>query len=664
MTTKRIASTTAMALCLAVLSVPATAQDATVAADALYLGRIIVGYSADGTPIYAGDNTSVIEGDALTGQGGMTKLDEVVRQTPGVTTLFNGGQPGISMAIRGFGGSHVESTIEGVPQNFRFTAHNNADGFTYVDPMMLSSLEISRGATITSGGMAGAVNMRLLSADDLVQGDEGTGGLVRLRYGDNGEGFASVAAYGLRKGPAELAFAVSRTSLDAFVNGAGTEILDTDQDTASVMLRGSYQVSDTLKLSVMALDYQASYGSTQNGFVPGTFVIYDMDVSNRILNFGFEYSDGSDLVNLTGNIYAGTTEHKHVAGNGSAVGRTMATETIGFNLRNVSSFELGDWSVTSTNGFDVARDKLTGKTGGSNPTTGDTRRNALYTENVFSNGPFEVTLGLRFSTYDLDWTNVDGPQSISETAADPKITLAYQVTDSIQPYVSVYRTSRAPTMQEAFLGGTSGLGHGGGFGMYFGNPDLVPETSAGYEVGANIAKENLFAANDRLTGRLAFYDLDVKNFIVVEQQAPMGMKFVNIDETVRSRGMELELGYESDAFSAVLAWAHTDAKYGAGRLQPKDAVSATLAGHFLGGDLTVGTTLTYNSNGIAAIAFDTNTAVESYKTVDLFASYDVSDTFRIDAKIANLTDELYTPWAARDNTGVGRSAYIGAELRF
>src|SRR5690606_12568367 len=180
---------------------------------------------------------------------------------------------------------------------------------------------------------------------------------------------------------------------------------------------------------------------------------------------------------------SGRTDHTHVAGNGSAVGRSMVTDTIGFNLKNVASFEMGDWSVTSTNGFDISRDELKGKTGGSNPTSGDTRRNAIFTENVFSNGSFEVMLGLRLSTYDLDWTNVDGPQKISETSVDPKLTFSYQASDAIQPYLSIYRTSRAPTLQETFLGGTSGVGHGGGIGMYFGNPDLVPETSTGYEIG-------------------------------------------------------------------------------------------------------------------------------------------------------------------------------------
>lgn len=658
----RITLATSTAMAIGLLSTPIFAQDAT--PNAQYLGRIIIGHSADNTPIYAGENTSVIEGDALTGQGGMTSLNEVLRQTPGVTTLMNKGQPGIAIAVRGFGGSHVNTKIEGVPQTFRFTAHNNADGFAYVDPMMLSSVDITRGSSITDGGMAGSVNMRLLSASDIVRGDEGMGGLVRLRYGDNGKGFASMASAAMKKGPAELTFAASRTSLDDFENGAGATQIDTNQDIGSLMLRGAYQVNDALRVSLLAMDYQTSYGSTQNGFMPGTFVIYDMEVTNQIYNLGFDYSGDSDLIGLSGNIYSGTTEHLHVAGNGLAVGRKMETQTRGINLQNISRFAMGDWDVTSTNGFDISRDKLSGTTGGSNPTSGDAQRLALFSENVFANGAFEMMLGLRYSSYKLDWTNATGKDvKISEDSVDPKLTLAYQVNDIFQPYVSAYRTSRAPSLQETFLGGISGSSHSG-IGSYHNNPDLRTETSNGYEIGTNITHDGLFTANDKLTGRVAYYNLDVKNFIVGQPQKPYGMKFINIDETVKTEGLEVEIGYESDRFSAVLSWANTSGSYSNGRLQPKDAISATVAGHFLDGALTLGTTYVYNSNGPAAIAFESDVDRGSYSTWDLFASYDVSENFSLNAKVSNVTDELYTPWAATANSAPGRSAYIGGEIRF
>ena len=672
MTTKRTASTTAMVLCLAALALPAAAQDAA-GSDSLYLGRIIIGYTADGTPVYAGDNTSVIEGDALTGQGGMTTIDDVVRQMPGVTTLLNAGQPGVAVAVRGMGGSRVETTIEGVPQNFRFTAHNNADGFAYVDPLLLSSISVTRGAAVTSAGMAGGVNFSLLSTGDLVDG-EGTGGMVRLRYGDNGEGFGGVVAAGLSRGPLDLAFALSRRNFDAYVNGAGDVVDETMQDGGSAMLRGTYRASDTLSFSFLALKSDFSYDSAYRmSFAPGmppmTLAYYNHEVSNDIFNLGVTYADGN-LINLSANLYYGTTSHLHRPDSpmGSARGRLMETETLGFNLQNVSTVALGDWTLTSTNGFEISRDNLGGQQNaagtipGTNPVRGRSDRRALFSENVFENGPFEVMMGFRYSDYGLSGDLAGTTYEIDHNSFDPKITLAYRINDTFQPYVSAYRTTRAPTMQEAFLGGGDpSAGHGG----FIGNPALLPEVSRGYEIGVNITRDDVFRPGDSLKGRINVYDLDVDNFIVAQSGVGgVGMQFVNVPGKVSTKGLELELGYESEVFSAVLAWAHADAEYGPGRLQPKNSVSATLAGHFLGGDLTLGTTLTYNSNGPASIAFESDVNRGSYKTIDLFASYDVTDKFRIDAKIANITDQLYTPWAATENSGAGRSAYIGAELRF
>lgn len=125
--TMRLAATyrcaTAIALAMAVTGTSAVAQE-TEEADDLYLGRIVVGYSADGTPTYAGENTSHLEGNAVTAQGGTATVDDVIRQTPGASTRLNPGQPGVAVSIRGLQGQgRVAMTVEGVPQNFRFNGH-------------------------------------------------------------------------------------------------------------------------------------------------------------------------------------------------------------------------------------------------------------------------------------------------------------------------------------------------------------------------------------------------------------------------------------------------------------------------------------------------------------------------------------------------------------
>lgn len=231
--------------------------------------------------------------------------------------------------------------------------------------------------------------------------------------------------------------------------------------------------------------------------------------------------------------------------------------------------------------------------------------------------------------------------------------------------MSFYQSTRSPTLQEAFLGGGDPAIHGFGFS---GNPDLEPEVARGWEVGANITRDDVLSQGDRLTARLAYYDLDVESYIMPQVLDPYGMMFVNIDGSVPTSGLELELSYESRAVSAALSYARAEGEYtdadGTYLVQPENALTATVAGHFLDGALTVGTTWTYNSNGPSMLSFDTEANRDAYQLWDLFATYKVTDSLTLSAKVSNIADELYTPWAGADNSGPGRNIYVGAEFRF
>ncbi len=171
---------TAISLALAAMTTGVAAQDGA-ANDTHYLGRIVLGYSEDGTPVYAGENISRLEGTAVTAQGGTATIDDVVRQVPGAQTRLNPGQPGVAVSIRGQQGQgRVAMTVEGVPQNFRFNGHAS-EGYANFDPLFLQGIDITRGAVLTAGGSgsAGAVDFRLIDAEDVVDG-YGAGGRVRL----------------------------------------------------------------------------------------------------------------------------------------------------------------------------------------------------------------------------------------------------------------------------------------------------------------------------------------------------------------------------------------------------------------------------------------------------------------------------------------------------
>lgn len=656
------AASTAMALCLAALGQTAAAQDT------LYLGRIVIGTTEDGTPIYAGENTSSVEGNSVTAQGGTARIDDVLRQMPGISTRIDPGNPGVAVAIRGLQGQgRVAMQVEGVPQTFRFLGHTS-EGYAYVEPSFLTGIDVTRGAVVTAGGsgIAGGVNFRLLRPQDVVPG-EGWGSLVRLSYGSNGHDLTRMAATGHVGQDLSVMAALSATDSDPFTDGAGSLIANSRRDTSALMFRAEYRIDDSQSFEFLATRNSFDFAANS----------YNQDLTSDMLRIGYSLSTG-DLVNLNAKVYRASTRTEYLtlisSGlAGASTGRIMETTTTGFDLTNTSTLSLGGWDLTSSNGFEYTADSVGGTNTGVNPSVGDSRLSAVFTENVFSNGPWEITAALRATDYRLsgayDGSGTAafpaGTASIDETSVDPKLTLAYQATDWLQPYVSVFRTTRMPSLQEMLQDSYHPFT---GFTMYLGpNPTLTTETARGGEIGFNLARDGVFRSGDALTARVAYFKMDVDDYIAQVSAMSGGTLlyyYDNIPGTTVSKGLEIEASYESDRLSAALSYTNarstppsTDAGY---YLQPEETLSATVAGHWMGGALTVGTTYSHTAGGVS---LDSGAAIGSYGLWDVFARYDVTETFQITAKVSNVTDQAYRPWGGTGN-GTGRSAFIGAEIRF
>ncbi|HML30234.1 MAG TPA: TonB-dependent receptor plug domain-containing protein, partial [Hyphomicrobium sp.] len=134
---------------------------------------------------------------------GQTNLQDVLRAMPGVSTGNDPNNPGIAVNIRGFEGSgQVNMTIDGVRQNFGITGHT-ASGFAYVDPLLLASIEVQRGAVSTAGGagaIAGTAALRTLDVEDVLKPGRNYGALVLSSWGSNGVGFSEMGAGAIRSG--------------------------------------------------------------------------------------------------------------------------------------------------------------------------------------------------------------------------------------------------------------------------------------------------------------------------------------------------------------------------------------------------------------------------------------------------------------------------------
>ncbi|PTV96093.1 hemoglobin/transferrin/lactoferrin receptor protein [Rhodobacter aestuarii] len=654
----------AFLLCSTALAVPAAAQDAS---DITYLGQIVIGYAEDGTPIFAGENATHLGSDDLRGAASTTDLDGLLRQQTSVFTQKDPGNPGVSVNIRGFEGSgRVAMSVDGVPQTYRLTGHA-AQGYVFVDENLLAGVDVTRGPVTALGGsgFAGSADFRTLEAGDVLKDGAMQGGMVRLEQTDNGHATSGMAAAALQAGRFDMLFAASRHTGDDYADGAGATVANTYQDISSQLFKLGYDLSDSTRISFSLMHYESDFFATG----------YGQSLTNDIAKLGLRYTPGSALIDLRANVYTGKTETDWVSGTGAYVGRTLSTRTTGFDVTNTSDIALGAWTLTSANGIEASQDRLGGTAGGVNPTTGTAKRAALFSENVFANGPWEVTAGLRANYYSLKGTASLGDIDISDQSLDPKLTVAYQLTDWFQPYVTLSKGMRAPTLQETMLGGSH---PGGGVGMVA-NPNLEPETEQGYEIGFNLNREGVFATGDRLTGRVNYYHMDVENYVVARfttnSWGQTGYAFANLPGTSRTEGVEVELIYEHPGFDLGLSYTHNSAHLpsqmpglGAGQYLPDDTLSLRLSRDLLEERLTLGAQYSYVSGGLFTDTY-TTTAYQkddSYELVDLFASYALTDDAVLYAKVTNVFDTVYVPWlsASATENGQGRTLHIGTSLRF
>ncbi|MFC0246755.1 TonB-dependent receptor domain-containing protein [Falsochrobactrum ovis] len=589
---------------------------------------------------------------------GAVKLDDVLRGTPGVFTAINESNPGIAVNIRGFEGSgRVKMMVDGVPQNYRNSDHGSA-GYTYVDPNLLSQIDIQRGAeTTTNGGAhAGSVNFRTLGVDDILLEGKNTGVLGRASWGSNGTGFSEMLAGATRMNSVGIAAAISRRDSKNFKNGDGVTVEKTGQELTSGLFKAEFGFGEDHNLTLGGVLYNNHYGTYQAGFRAP--VLYDMFLQNRTVFAQYNYNPtGNDLINLDVNAYYNATLQNWTGGNGSAVGRQVKTETPGVNAANRSRFNLGEVNVSWVNGLEYAHDKAGGNEVGVNPVDANSNKFSAFSEATWNYKDFELITGLRYDYFKLE--NEDGTITNSDSELSPKITLAYNVTNWLQPYVTYAHSMRTPTLQESFLGGVAHAGAG----TMHGNPDLRPEKQRGWEFGLNVAKDGIFTTEDSLRIKANYYTMRVEDYITLARDYS---SFANIEGTSKVSGFELDARYDAGVVFAALAYTHAKSELpeqnylGGNQYLPENIVTFTGGGRFFERKLEAGARVHHVSSG-KTLDGDKS---EAYTLVDLFAKYKFTENADLSFQVLNVADKNYTPALSIYGGGRGRTFLVATQFQF
>jgi hemoglobin/transferrin/lactoferrin receptor protein len=527
-------------------------------------------------------------------------IADIFDAVPGANIGGGPRRAGQTPDVRGLSGEGVLVLFDGARQSF-LSGH---DGRFFTDPDLIQAVEVVRGPTSAlygSGALGGVIALRTVTADDLLEDDETAS--VKI-----GAGFQSVndewriSSTGAWRSADNRVDVVGNFTLrnsDDIDLGSGLTLPSEDEILSSLLKATVRPTSDVtvsaswIRFGGDSVDPNNPQGNNIAGAGNGE-VFRDID-SNTIQGTINYAPAGSNLINanLVGYYTRNIVEEDEVDTT-RLISREV--ETIGVSLDNRSKFSFGSAAeLTLTYGGEYYRDEqigldnttVDGTRGGVPDATGKFYGLFAQAELALNNplgapGVLTIIPGVRWDKFENE---APGAASTDDEATSPKIGVSYKPIEELIFFGNWAEAFRAPSFNEVYADGVhfqipnlSVPGPFGPFGppafvtnFFIPNPDLVPEESETWEVGAGIDLANLFFDGDTLTAKGSYYQSDVTNLIDLEVNIPFtcfltpgmlppfappcgsGEAFGNFSRNVNVTnaeidGVEVEAYYDSEYF--------------------------------------------------------------------------------------------------------------------
>lgn len=499
---------------------------------------------------------------------------DIFYSVAGVSTSQSRQEPGVSVNVRGvqdFG--RINVTIDGARQNFQRSGHG-ANGSVYLDPQLLSSVDIAKGPVASAGGggaIGGVVNFNTLEFADLAKPGSEAGSRISLTSGSNAYHFQGNAATAFKLDPDwDVVAAVGRKNIGQFEKGqhggnAGNQdYFDsisafTSQQHWSSLFKTHYRFSPehSAKLSYIGFftEFEEGSATDQNAEPEST-----SKLDNHTYKLDYAWTPDSSLFDLSASVYFNRTrirQHQFETGESDNPYGEFAleyeTNTFGFALENLSYFELSHFGLDEAEsllllntGVEYFRDWTQPQAVQQTPGTGDpawftgaTPEGSRSLSSGFVQAEWQygdalsLELGVRYDHFSLEGDgeiysgSILNPAGVSpshtllysdfEVARNkgyfsPNLKFAYRVTDYLQVYLGSASGVRPPSITETLLFGS----HVGNSFPFYPNPGLKTERSRNTELGLNLELKDLAQGHDVML-KGAWFENRVKDFIVQGQ---------------------------------------------------------------------------------------------------------------------------------------------------
>ena len=550
---------------------------------------------------------------------------DIFNQVAGVDVSNDARDPGLTVNVRGQQEmGRVNVNIDGARQNYNQLTHGTTSR-VYIDPALLAEVEIEKSNLTQNGGAgssAGIVTMRTLNTQDILDNDEEWGGKVNLSNGTNNYDFAGDVSVGARISPKlDMSAAVSRKVIGNYSPGEHNPGLYTngigdyyDRNTSRPDYTYLRQTSGLLKANVFLTEDQ----ELNLGYV-GSVSDYakTSDITNLYADFNetqvhtvtakHNWDPESELIDLKTDVFWTRTENDQFRparynSNGSvrtsSFDNNYKLDTVGADISNRSDFDLepifdgtavvsldygteffGDKAKTTSElgnegGYGAAY-QVQGSTPGGQRDVYGAYLNATYGWNSL----FSVHAGVRADRYSLNgntfWCETQASSNnlcedggtplnidISQNKISPSFGASFTPMNGIQLYANYRENLRAPTVQEALLGGD----HIGNVGVpFYSNANLEAEESSTSEIGVNFKFDDVLLKGDGFRAKASYYRSIIENYTTIAyvpqptanatdtfpiliSSPNRAAAIVNLTDPVYINGTELELSYDADRF--------------------------------------------------------------------------------------------------------------------
>jgi vitamin B12 transporter len=600
-------------------------------------------------------------------------VSDVLRDAPGIAVSRTGGVGGLTaVRVRGAEGNHVLTLIDGIEAADPFQGEYDFGQLLGDDIARIEILRGPQSALYGSDAIAGVINYITPTARDEA------GGRIRVEAGSH-DTFGGAARYGVVLGPLDLVLNANVQTTNGYVMQTlpgGTRKVGSKLEGFSA--KAAYDVTETLRLRGV-LRYTNTHAETNNSsfgrgqvdsfgtYTDATSLFYFAGADLKLMDGAWTHSLSFQGVDAERNGY---NARRRSSGNDglrekASYATTFRLETAGLvhRLTGAADWEKETYQNTSP------------------PSAGaDTTRRSI--ENTGLVAQYDLEIG--------DNAGLGGAvrHDANDFFADVTTWKAqgfYRINDMIRLRAAAGSGIKNPSQTELF-----GFNATGPF-PFRGNPNLKPEKSESWEVGADLA-----FWDGRVRLGATYFDARLKDEIFTyfggpglpsACAAPPAGTSTACNRAFKSKQHGVELfGDIKIADSLSLSGTYTDLtaeENGLEEIRRAPHIgSANLTWKPLDGRATLNLNVRYNGrqldsnfSGIATPfpaslpgvkpatgANAGRVVLPSFTLVNLAASFDIDEHVEVYARVENLLDEDYYEVFAFPTDG--RAAYVGARVKF